>query len=119
TGRESQATRLVALATECQAEYFHTPDADPYACVQVDGHHETMAIGGKAFKQWLSRYSYIKTGVVPNASTLSDALNTIAAVARFEGDEHPVYVRVAAVDHAVVLDLGTATREAVRVTAED
>lgn len=101
--RESQATRLVRLGR--QAELWHTPEREPYATLSINGHREIMPLRSRLFRDWLSRRFYEEQGKAPGGQALEDALNTLRGDALFSGPEHPVYVRVAAANGRLYLDL--------------
>jgi hypothetical protein len=111
----SQSERLIGYVDD--AELFHTPDGEAYATFTVNGHKETWPLKSKRFKQGLLRRFYKEQGKAPNAQSVADALNTIAARAIFDGSEKQVYVRVAGYgDDTVYLDLGNGRWEAVEIT---
>src|SRR5262249_31455661 len=104
--RPKQADVLIELATA--ATLFHTPapDCDAFADIAIDGHRETHRVRGQTFRQWL-RHQYfkrIKAGV--NSDALQVAVETIAAKAMFEGDEHEVHCRIAQHGGAIYVDIG-------------
>lgn len=118
--RKSQADRLVELAHESKIELFHTPggDAEAYASIPFGDHCETMRIASKAFRTFLSRQLWTATAKAPAAASLQDSLNVLAGQALFDGDEHPVAVRLAEHDGAIYLDLADAEWSAVRIDAD-
>ena len=103
--RESQATAIVRLATEAGVELWHTPSGDPYITVSVDDHREHYPLTSRAAKDYLCRLYFLDAGKAPNASALTDAINTLSGVARFDGDVHAVHVRVAGVAGRCYVDL--------------
>lgn len=114
--RASQADDLVALAND--VELFHDPDGEAYASVPVAGHVETYRVRARPFREWLEHRFYASKGKSPNAQALQDALGVLSGRARFEGAEHGVFTRIAALGDHIVLDLGDAEWRAVEVTAE-
>ena len=114
--RESQATQLVRLAQESGAEFFHTPDEDPYVTAVVNGHPETYLMRGRRARDWLSRGYYRRYGSAPTANAWADASNTLAGIARFEGAERRVHTRLAAVGSELYVDLGRPDWKVIRVT---
>jgi hypothetical protein len=106
TPADNQTNQLIALADE--AELFHSKEGVPYADVLAKGHRETWLVtskGSGGFAQWLRYRFYEATGGAPNSQSLTSALNTLAAKARYDGPVHEVYVRLAAVDDRIYLDL--------------
>ena len=121
---QTQASMLVNLVLEREAVLFHMSDQIAYAAVGVDGHREVIALRSRAFRLWLARTFYEATAEnaakaerewkegdslaalfrglgndsqprVPGAQALSDATATLEGIALFDGEELPVYVRVA------------------------
>jgi hypothetical protein len=118
-GKESQATKLVRLAVESGAEFFHTPDGDPYARIPVGDHWEVWPQRRKGFKNWLRGLYYEETdGGAPNSQATQDALGVLGGRALFAGEQHPVFTRVGELDGALYHDLGNEAWEAVEITAE-
>ena len=116
--RKSQADKLVELATECGVMLFHSPGGDPeaYVTIRVGNHHETMRVRSKAFKEFLSRQLWLAVAKVPAAQCLQDALNVLNGQALYDGEEHPVAVRLAEHGGDIYLDLANQDWQAVRVT---
>ncbi|MGB9796995.1 MAG: hypothetical protein ACPLSK_00060, partial [bacterium] len=111
--KKSKALRLIELAGE--AQLFHTPDGDPYATFEVDGHKETWPLRSKGFKRWLLRRFYQEEGK-PGGQAIEDALQTLEAKAHFDSPEFPVYSRVAEKGGNIYLDLGDENWQAVEIT---
>ncbi len=103
-GRESAATQLVKLATQ-DTRLFTTPDDEAFATFKQAGHDENWPIASREFTGWLGQ-RYFKTAqrVVPE-STLQDAKRTLAGLAKYEGDRHDVYLRVAPWEDGFLIDL--------------
>ena len=113
--RESQAECLLRLAED--ATLFHDPAGRTYAVVRVDGRSEVQEIASTGFRRWLKRMYYDEQGRPPSAQAFQDALGVIDSRATFDGEEQPVYVRIAASGAKVYIDLGDVTRRAVEVDA--
>lgn len=106
TPQKNQTNQLIALADE--AKLFHSKEGVCYADVQANGHRETWPLttgGSGGFAQCLHHKFYEATGGAPNSQSLTAALRTLAAKARYDGPVHEVYVRIAAVHGRVYLDL--------------
>jgi hypothetical protein len=140
-----EATRLVQLALE-HAVLFHDREQEPYALIEASGHKETHRISSRHFKRWLARLYYEdanakpkKTAAegedpgqnflghifdamqgnhssVPGAQALRDALLQVEGLALFEGDEHEVHIRIAALGGYIYLDLADEDWRAVEIT---
>ena len=90
---ESQTEGLLNLAHV--GEYFHTPEGIP--CVDArteNGQRRTYYIEKTDAKSWLTHLYYKRTGDAPSPEALKKALATLAARAKYDGAEHPVYIRV-------------------------
>jgi hypothetical protein len=110
----SQATRLVGLAE--QGDLFHDALGDGYAAIEQNGHRETWSLRSSSFKTWLAHQFFLQYGRAPSSGALTDALTIIAGKAQFEGDERPIFTRIAAGgDGCLYLDLGTPAWDAVRI----
>ena len=114
--RRSQATVLVDLALKAGAELWHTPDGDPYTTVPVAEHFEHHRLRG--LRDWLGRLHHQRTGRTASSQAIAEALTTLGGMAKFDGAEYPVDVRVAGQTDAVYLDLGDAAWRAVEITAD-
>jgi hypothetical protein len=112
----TQSEILLGLVKTAGVELFHAPDREPFALVPVNCHRETWRVRSTDFRYWLLHGYYDLTGKAPNAQSLQDARNTLAAQALFAGDEHAVHTRVAESDGRIYLDLGNEAWEAVEVT---
>jgi hypothetical protein len=113
--RKSQAKALLELAAD--VECFHTPEGYLFADVRIDGRRETWGITSLVFRQWLALQMYRKHGRPPGAQAMSDALAVLEARARFDGAEHPVFLRVAEADGRIYIDLANDAWEAVEISS--
>jgi Bifunctional DNA primase/polymerase, N-terminal len=99
----NQTNQLIELAAD--AELFHSKDSICYADVEENGHLETWPLTSDGFAQWLRHKFYTATGGAPNSQSLTAALKTLEAQARYDGPTHEAYVRCAAIENRVYLDL--------------
>jgi phage/plasmid primase-like uncharacterized protein len=101
---EKQVDVLLKLAS--RAKLFHNnDDGNGYADITVNGHRETWVINSQGFKRWLLGRYYHETGSAPSSNAMTSALSVIGAKAQFDGEHQAIYLRVAAVDGRVYLDL--------------
>jgi hypothetical protein len=112
--KPTQAELLIKLAAE--AELFHDLNRKGYATIPIDGHFETWPIKSMAFRDWLRGRFYKAHGKPPGGQALQDALDLFAAQARFEGQEHEVYVRMAHTAGLIFVDLANESWEVVEIT---
>jgi hypothetical protein len=114
-GKQSltQVARLLSLAAS--AEFFHTPDGEPYATIPVDDHLENWPLKSKRFRQSLLRRYYDETQSAPKTQAVQEALAILESKAIFAGPEHSVFVRLAESDGHIYLDLTNVAWEAVEI----
>jgi hypothetical protein len=113
----NQATLIVELVEEGGASFFHTADGDAFATIEEGGHNETYQLTQKRFKNWSRRLYYERTGTVPNADALRDALGVLEGRALWDSPEAQVFTRVGEHEGAIYHDLANEEWEAVEVTA--
>jgi hypothetical protein len=106
SAQKSQASLMIDLATsEDGCELFHTPEGDTYVSFKVRDHIETWSLKSQTVRHWLERFYYITTGGAPGSQSVQDALSVLKARARFDGEAHPVHVRLARHKENIYLDL--------------
>ena len=101
-GGQSQASLLVSYVTE-QSTLFH--DANGYGYVQDPETGECRRIGTQQFSDWIVANFYKRYGKAPRDAALKEALTTLNGLARFDSEEHEVYIRVALHQGVHYLDL--------------
>jgi hypothetical protein len=113
-----QADQLIAIAKE-SAKFFHTPapDRDAFAYLRVGDHYETMRVRGE-FRKWLRNAYFERNKLGCNSEALQTAVETLACMAEFSGEEAEVSIRVAGHGGAIYIDLGDASWRAIEVTAK-
>ena len=116
TGRASKAQILIELASEC--ELFTSSDDIAYATIPVNEHHEIWDINSKGFERWLTGefYRYTQSGI--NQQTFKEALSVLESKARYEGEVHPVFMRMAESEGHFYLDLANKNWEVVEITGD-
>ena len=114
--RKSQRDKLVELANV--ATFWHDPDGEPFGTIEVNGHAENWSVKSRDFRTWLQRRYYENYHGAPSSQALQDAIGSIEARARFGGEEHQVYLRVAELDGAIYLDLADGRWRVVRITPD-
>jgi hypothetical protein len=113
--KESQATILVKLVRESGAELFHDGDT-AYVHVPAGDHHETHGLRSRRGRAWLGSLFFECMNRAPGSRGIGDATNTLEAMA-LRGPEHRVFVRIAALDDRIVLDLVDGSWRVVEVAA--
>ena len=115
--RESQATAIVRLASAAGVELWHAPTGDPYITIAVGGHHEHHPLTSRAIRDYLTRLYYLDSAKAPNATAMQAAIATLSGMARFDGAEHDVHIRVAGRDGFMYHDLCDSHWRAVEITS--
>lgn len=85
---------------------FRDTDGTPYARVEACDHHEVHKIDSTAYREVLAGAFLRVAGRGCNRNAITDATTTLSALARFGNDTRKVWLRTAAVDDAVILDMG-------------
>ena len=120
----TQADRVIALVVCDDVELFHGPggiDSEGYASITVidrgcagsdgggsthaDARRETHKVRSPSFKAWIQRRYYDMHERCPGSQALTDAIGVIEGMARYDGDEHAVYLRKAEYDGKIYVDL--------------
>ncbi len=101
--RKTQAQKLIELTKD--AELWHSPDLTPYATMEIGGRRETWPVRSRQFKLWLVQRFFECENKPPGTMARNDALDYFEAVASFNGSRHDVFIRVAAADGKIYLDL--------------
>ena len=97
------------------ATYFHTADKIPYADIWIEGNRHTYAVRSKPFKMWLSGEYFKNEGKGIGSQNLQDTLNTIEAIAIFQGEIRSVHLRTAEHQGKIYIDLGTPDWKAIEI----
>lgn len=113
---DSKSPILDQIAESC--ELFHSPDRKGYATVPINSHKETWSLGSAGFKEWLGGRCFQFDKTIPKSQALADLIETLKGVARYDGDEHPVFIRLAEKDGRTYLDLGNDKWGVVEITAD-
>lgn len=101
--RKSQSSRLVELCAD--VELFHARDGEAYGTVAVNGHRETWPVRSSVFRDFLRRRYFDAHHAVPGTQSLGEAVDLIAAQARFSGETRDVDLRLAGHEGRIYLDL--------------
>lgn len=113
---QSQATLAANMAVEW--DLWHTLAKEAYATILIDDHQETWPVRSQTFKRYLAMRFFDEEGKAMNSDALSAAINLIEAKALFEGETHPVHVRLAEAEGNIYLDLCNDAWQVVEITAE-
>lgn len=111
-----QAAEDVSLFAD--ADLWHSPDKTPYATIRRDKHLETFAVDSAAFKRLLAFEHYQAKGKTPSAAKLDDLARQFYGQAQFEGETHPVFLRIGETENGFALDLGGSDWSVIEIDTE-
>lgn len=100
-----------------EAELWHSPDKTPFATIRRGAHKETFALDSGAFRRLLAYEHYQATGKTPSAAKLEDLARQYVGQALFEGEAHPVFLRLGETEEGFALDLGGPDWSVIQVDA--
>ncbi|GIW78767.1 MAG: hypothetical protein KatS3mg105_0574 [Gemmatales bacterium] len=117
---ESEAQSQATLAADMAADWdlWHTPSKEAYATIEVGNHKENWPVKSQTFRGFVAKRFFDEYGKAMNSEAVSAAINLLQAKALFEGDEHPVYVRLAEHEGNIYLDLCNDDWQAVEITPQ-
>lgn len=96
----------VLLEIGARHQLFRDTGGDAYAQLASDGHLEVHAVESRTYREHLAGAYYTLAAKGCSRNAMTDAIDTLAARARFGGDTRPVWLRTARESGALVLDLG-------------
>jgi Domain of unknown function (DUF3854) len=97
------------------AAYFHTADKVAYADIWIEGHRHTYGVRSKSFRMWLAGEYFKTEGKGIGSQTSQDTLNTLEAIAIYQGETRSVHLRTAEHQGKIYIDLGTPDWKAIEV----
>lgn len=97
------------------AQLWHDADGNGYATFAQNGHYEHWPLQSQGFRDWCSYRSFTDLGAAPGDGTLSAAIVALSGIAKHEGEEHPVGLRIMAADGRYYLDLCNEQWQAVEI----
>ncbi len=113
---KSAATQIVKLVRDSNIELFHDERGIVYARPHLRDGISTLKVDSRAFEQWIALTCYAKSGRVPAASALADAMRVLSGQGRYEGAEHQLSTRFAVdLDGHIWIDMGDESWRAIRV----
>jgi hypothetical protein len=96
-------------------ELFHDPTGVSFADVNVNGHRETFPIRSKRYSNCLA-YAYFKqSNEAAPSQALKSTVELVEELARHDGPERRVFVRVAENGGRIFLDLGDSSFRAIEI----
>ncbi len=110
----SQAGELVTMVTE-NSILFHDTKNECYVTFDHDGHKENWMIGSTGFNDWLGYEAYTKLGFCPGDTAVRQAVTTLTGIAKYDGEEHEIFMRSAPYGDGYIIDLTNDEWQAVQV----
>lgn len=111
--RKSQATLLIEIG-QLNA-LFHCQNKNGYTCIAGKA---VMALKSSSYKEYLSHEVFKLTGIGCNRNAITDALDTLESIAKFNNPMHDVYMRVANLDSTIYIDLGCSDWRVIQITQD-
>ena len=114
-GKKSQSTLLIEIGN--QYTLFHCPQNDAYIEISEQGITKILPLRTKDFREFIGHKFFELTDKGANAPAISDALNTLEAIAKHKGKKHTVYLRLANLGDKIYIDLGCQNWRAIEITS--
>ncbi len=112
-GREpSLSIKILSSLLERDYLFFHDQHKDAYVSLSGDG-REVLKIRSRAFRQWLSRFSWEEFEKIPQSDVIAGVIQTLEGKALFDGQTYQLHVRVTSHENALWYDL--ANGQAVKI----
>ncbi len=93
-----------------------------YAVVKINGHFETMQLGGKRSKWWLNNLMSheIKSDKIYTGDFYKNILDSLVSTAQMENvKKENIYNRIAFVNNEIIYDLSNANYEAISISKDE
>lgn len=113
-GQRSQLDTLIEIGLT--HELFHTMDRWSCARVDMGSHKEVCLLDSAAYRNLLTAAHYTVTGRGCSRKNVADAIATLQSIALYQRPQYPVWLRTACDGDDIVIDLGDADWQVIRVT---
>ena len=101
---DSKADELVALL-QTKGTFFHNQDRDAFVYFQQNDHLEVWPLKSTGFEEWAG-YTFFKDQFkTAGESTLKTATGSLSGLAKYDGEQHETFLRVAQHGKGYVIDL--------------
>lgn len=118
SSRLPQSAQIVALIVgNPDATLWHDSEGEGYISMRVADHTEHTPLKSRQLWQYVAGQYYEANGRPPNSSALKDALAVLEYEAN-RGENYETFIRVAAANGHIYVDLGDATWQAVEITPQ-
>lgn len=101
---DTKADELVELL-QTKGEFFHNQDREAFVSFKQDGHIEVWSLLSKGFEEWAGYTFFKDQGKTAGESTLKTATSSLSGLAKYDGEKHETFLRVAAYKNGYVIDL--------------
>jgi energy-coupling factor transporter ATP-binding protein EcfA2 len=116
--KRSIADQLIDIGRGAGISYFKTSDGTVYADVKREGKRQTMSLRSKDFKQHLRAELFDQANKSPGAEAVTQAIDTLEALAQRKCPEQEVKNRLADNDGKIYIDLADESWEAIEVDGD-
>lgn len=96
---------------------FHNAEGTPYCRFEHNDHFEVWGLNSMGFREYVALIVYKNLDCAARDLAISDAIVTLSASAKFDGEEHEVYLRYAKSDDYYYIDLVNADWQVVEVSS--
>ena len=126
--KRTQADILIQIG-QGMGDLFHDAGGEAYILVHDNGKPKTYSLASAEFREKLHGAYYRAVGRGCNRNALGDAVATLSAQAKFDGECHPVYLRVGMTPddandgkseslHTIEIDTGNHQWQVIRITPD-
>lgn len=101
---ESKADKLVERL-QGKGSFFYNQDREAFVSIKRDGHTEVWPLQSTGFQE-LAGYTFFKElGQTASETTLKSATDSLSGLAKYEGEQHETFIRVAQYGNGYMIDL--------------
>ena len=112
---KSVSTILIELGSHF--DLFHDTFKEAYASIDIDGVKHVVPVNSSNFEERLAHTYFIIKGKAANAASIKDAKATLSSIAKYNGRETDVNIRVVKRDDAVYIDTCCSNRSIIKLDA--
>ena len=98
---------------------FSTTENEPYVALKVGSRVITAPTDSLEFEVLVAGAFYRKDGTIPSKKVLKETIHSYRYLALLSPNKFPIQTRCAMLRNAIYIDLGDATGDRVKITAED
>lgn len=129
-GKKRTQSEVLLEIGQNMGELFHDAGGDAYVSLRRGHSTQTYQVASSEFREILHGLYYSITGLGCNRNALADAVATLTAQAKFEGESYPVYLRVGMTAddaddaspgtlHRIEIDTGNAEWDCIRISTDE